>query len=205
VREFAITPETVISLLIAGMRLRLHKSPAQLAQLLGVSKEDVEDWEAGHADAIPVKDFVAAMDKMGVRLVAQVPFLTGMLDQPRPLVNDEAPKPEPAMEIITVELVPDPPLVPVSTVAPPVLMPGGRLEPRTIHLTDSSQLAHYLRMARLRLGKKQFEVAADLGINASTLSRHESEGGNVTLEVLAAYAAYFNINFVVGRRHAEAA
>lgn len=172
-REFAITPQTAIHMLLTGMRIRIHKSREQLAQLLGKDVSRVHGWENGTLD-LPVSEFVEVMERMGVRIIGQAPALTGQMTSHRELINDE---PEPEEE-------PEP-------------------EPdqtgwRVAYLPNPDSLAHILRMARLRSGKLHREVADDLGINQTTYSRHEREGGNVTLEILAAYSYYFKIRFVLG-------
>lgn len=177
-REFAITPQTAINMLLTGMRIRIHKNREQLAQLLSKDVNRVVDWETGVLD-LPVSEFVEVMERMGVRIIGQAPALTGQLTSHRLLVDDESePEPEP-------EAQPD------------------ESDWRVAYLPNPDALAHVLRMARLRSGKLHREVADDLGINQTTYSRHEREGGNITLEILSAYSNYFKIRFVMGPKPHE--
>lgn len=172
-REFVITPQTAIHMLLTGMRIRIHKSREQLAQLLGKDVSRIIGWETG-TEQLAVGEFIEVMERMGVRIIGQAPALTGSLTANRELINDE-PEPEPEVE-------PEP----------------DQSGWRVAYLPSPDSLAHVLRMARLRSGKLHREVAEDLGINQTTYSRHEREGGNITLEILSAYSTYFKIRFVMG-------
>src|ERR1700733_15077688 len=147
-RDFAITPNTVLSLLFAGLRLRLHKSTAQLAQLLGVTKTDVEELESGFADRLPTKDFIVMLDKMGVRLTGSARPLTGLSGYAT--TPPELPLDEPADTILP-SAIPEPVKLDPETVT----------VPKTVYLRDSGALSHALTMAQLKSGKTQTQCAAE--------------------------------------------
>lgn len=178
-REFAVTPRTSLNLLLTGMRIRLNKTTAQLAQLLGVPGDRLHDLEADDeaVKQMPVGEFIEIMDKMGVRLIAQATTMSGPAAAPRELVDND-PQPEPQ---------PEP--------APPAPVSGPS---RTVYVSNPDALAYALRRAWLRTGKTKAQCCAEMGISAGTFSRHVAHGGNATIDFLGAYARYFNLEFVIG-------
>lgn len=167
-REFAITRNTVINLLLTGLRLRLHRSRKQLAYTLRTPVERIVDLEHD-ASGLTVAEFVVLMEAMGVQLVGRVRNLS----EPGPVLpeNLEPLPPEPTVDA------------------------DGR---RSVRVASVGEVGHQIRMARLRAGKSQRQVQADMGLEASALSRLENGGVNVTVETLARYADYFKTDFVIG-------
>lgn len=186
--EFAVRPDTAFNLLIAGMRIRLHKTTEQLARLLGVSTAIVEKLERDRdaAASLPVGQFTDLMGKLDVQLVARVPSVTDR---------------EPSKRQPIPGYLPEIPARPVPEPAPaPVPVPeSGR---PVVSLQNSDALAHILRMSRAKMGKTQAQVAEEMGINPGTFARHERDGGNVTIDFLSIYAEYFGVDFIVGPRRA---
>lgn len=176
-RDLIIRPETKLGLMLAGMRLRLHKSPENLADLLGVTAQQVIDWESGGADTMPLPEFATIMSKMGVRIAVQAAPLSGIGQGPlSDPVEDEPGDPEPPAAVSDAEVLP----------------------PKVVYVQNSAALASALRRNRLHRGLTQQQVCDATGLNPSTYSRHEKYGGNVTIDYLAEYARFFGIHFVVG-------
>lgn len=201
-REFAVTPATVISMLLAGMRIRINRTQSSLARLLDVHPERIQRWETDEQFArhMPVGEFIDVMHGVGARVIIEAPSLSGTGTGFRELADDEPEVPFYG-EIPTVELLPDPEPQPDLEWQPDET--PDRPAPRTVYLSSPAALSHALGMAALRSGKLHSQIADEMGVNQTTVSRHIREGGNVTLDLLARYGEYFNINFVVGTRRAE--
>lgn len=190
-REYEITTNTALHLLLTGLRIRMQRTAAQVTRQLGLRPGRVAELEGDPQAAknMPTGEFVELLAGLGVRLVVQAPWMTGPGIGLDPLVSDD-PAPEPAP---VPALIPEPTLVPTASGRP------------YIYMRDTNSLPDTLRALRLRTGKTSAQVCREMGIQQGTYSKHERDSVNISMDFLSAYADYFKVNFVIGVQDVDTA
>lgn len=174
--ETRVTAKTQLALMLIGARTRAGMSQDQLAERSGVSADDIASIEEGKIYEVSVDLLIDLLAATGTTLVARQDSASG----PAP---EETVSPEVTANQIDLDLR--------------EWKPGQR---RAFLIHTPAELGHALTMARIRKGMTQERAAEGMGMRGPSVCKHETGYGSMNMDTLARYAAFYDVEFVVGAK-----